>query len=591
MQVKNRDSVDLLFTWDLSDIYKDENAFNEELEAVKLEIEKISEIKDRMMNNASELKSALDFYYSLERRIGKLYIYAMLYKSEDNGNPKAQTLEGKAVNLYVDFGSKSSFIEPVILSEKEKLISFLKSEELKSYKRVLSEMLRRSEHILSEKEEEILAKLSDVARASKNAFEMLESVDMTFPETLGEKGEQVPLSHGMYGVLIKSKNREVRKAVFENYFGEFKKYINTFAATYSGSVKTDCFFASVKNYKSSLEAGLFSAGVPEEVYRNLISSVRKAVPVLEEYIFLRKKALGLPELEIYDLYPPIVDTKEEKMSYSDAKELVLKALEPLGEKYLELLKRAFSERWIDVYENKGKTTGAFSCGLYGVHPYILLNYTDTLDDAFTLAHELGHAMHSYFSDEAQDYHNSDYTIMAAEVASTVNEVLLTLYLLKTETDKDKRAWVLNHFLESFRATVFRQTLFAEFELRTHGLQEAGEPLTAESLNKLYKEINEDYYKGVNIPELFSIEWARIPHFYNAFYVYQYATGFSAAVAIAKKISETGDTKGYLEFLKTGGSDFPIEELKLSGVDLSKPETIENAMALFKETIEELKNLL
>ncbi len=591
MQIKNRNQVEALYTWNLKDIYENEKAFEEEYKSAEADIEKIPTFRDNMMKSADDLKTALDFYYSVALKVERLYIYAMLYKSEDNGNPKAQSLEGRAVNLYVALNSKSAFIEPLILSDTEKLTEFIEAAELKSYKRMLSELLRRSKHILSEREEEILAKLSDAASTPKNAFEMLESVDMTFPDTLGENGENVPLSHGMYGVLVKSKNRDVRKAVFENYFGEFNKYINTFAATYSGSVKTDAFFASVKNYESSLEAGLFSAGVPTEVYKNLISSVRKSLPIMEKYISLRKKALGLSELEMFDLYPPIVKTKEQKLSYSEAKTLVLEALKPLGERYSELLKRAFSERWIDVYENKGKTTGAFSCGMYGVHPFVLLNYTNTLDDAFTVAHELGHAMHSYLSDEAQEYHNSDYTIMAAEVASTVNEVLLTLYLLKTETDKAKKAWVLNHFLESFRATVFRQTLFAEFELRVHEQQESGEPITAESLNKLYKEINEEYYKGVKVSDLYSIEWARIPHFYNAFYVYQYATGFSAAVSIAKRIVETGDTKGYLEFLKTGGSDFPIEELKLAGVDLSKPETIENAMKLFDETIEELKNLL
>ncbi|MBQ5320636.1 MAG: oligoendopeptidase F [Oscillospiraceae bacterium] len=591
MQIKNRNQVEALYTWNLKDIYENEKAFEEEYKSAEADIEKIPTFRDTMMKSADDLKTALDFYYSVALKVERLYIYAMLYKSEDNGNPKAQSLEGRAVNIYVALNSKSAFIEPLILSDTEKLTEFIEATELKSYKRMLSELLRRSKHILSEREEEILAKLSDAASTPKNAFEMLESVDMTFPDTLGENGENVPLSHGMYGVLVKSKNRDVRKAVFENYFGEFNKYINTFAATYSGSVKTDAFFASVKNYESSLEAGLFSAGVPTEVYKNLISSVRKSLPIMEKYISLRKKALGLSELEMFDLYPPIVKTKEQKLSYSEAKTLVLEALKPLGERYSELLNRAFSERWIDVYENKGKTTGAFSCGMYGVHPFVLLNYTNTLDDAFTVAHELGHAMHSYLSDEAQEYHNSDYTIMAAEVASTVNEVLLTLYLLKTETDKAKRAWVLNHFLESFRATVFRQTLFAEFELRVHEQQESGEPITAESLNKLYKEINEEYYKGVKVSDLYSIEWARIPHFYNAFYVYQYATGFSAAVSIAKRIVETGDTKGYLEFLKTGGSDFPIEELKLAGVDLSKPETIENAMKLFDETIEELKNLL
>lgn len=591
MKPMNRKDTNIAFTWNLKDIFQSQEAFDKSYSEAKSDISNLRAYKETMLENPERLKEALDFYYSLALRVERIYIYAMLYKSEDNGNPSAQALEGRAINLYVEFKSASAFIEPIILSDREKLDEFLNSDLLRPYRRVLSEIKRGSDHILSESEEEILSKLSDAASTPKNAFEMLESVDMVFDDTLGENGEKIPLSHGMYGVLIKSKNRDVRRAAFENYFGEFNKYINTFAATYSGSVKTDAFYASVRKYNSSLEAGLFHAGVDTAVYKNLISSIRNALPIMEKYIALRKEVLKLDDIATFDLYCPIADVPEIKLSYTEAERLVKEALKPLGKRYSELLDRAFSERWIDVYENKGKTTGAFSCGLYSVHPYVLLNYTNTLDDAFTVAHELGHSMHSYFSDEAQDYQNSDYTIMAAEVASTVNEVLLTLYLLENETDKQKRAWVLNHLLESFRTTVFRQTLFAEFEMKVHEAYESGEPITAESLNSLYKSLNEEYYKGVKVSDLYSIEWARIPHFYNSFYVYQYATGFCAAVAIARNILKTGDTTGYLDFLKTGGSDFPIEELKLAGVDLSKPETIENAMQLFEETIDELKNLL
>lgn len=589
MALKERREADPKYTWDLSHIYKNSEEFEKDFLKATEAVKKISELKEHLTDSEETMKAGLDFYYQTARLVERLYIYSMLQKSQDNGNPEYQKTEGRAINLYVAFSSAASFLEPLLLSC-GKLDLFIKSEKLVSYKRVLTEIKRGGEHTLSEKEEKLLSNLSDASETPKNAFEMLESVDMTFPKVKTADGE-TELSHAQYGVLIKSPVREVRREAFEKYFGEFSKYINTFAATYSGSVKFDRFYASARNFVSSLSRSLFPGNVPVSVYDNLISSVRRALPIMEKYTELRKKALGLKDISVYDLYCPIVPECNLNLGFEESKELVLNALAPLGERYNSILKRAFDEKWIDVYENKGKTTGAYSCGLYGVHPYVLLNYTDTLDDAFTVAHELGHSLHSYFSDEAQPYHDSDYKIMAAEVASTVNEVLLTLYLLKTETDKARRAYVLNHFLEGFRTTVFRQTLFAEFEKKAHELCEGGTPLTAEELNRIYKTLNEEYYKGVDIPDLYKIEWARIPHFYNSFYVYQYATGFSAAVAIAKHIFETGDNKGYLEFLKTGGSDYPIEELKLAGVDLESEETLTQAMELFAKTIDELEELI
>lgn len=589
MALKERKEVQEQFTWNLTDIYMNKEAFEEDFAAATERVKKVQKLEEHFTDNEKTLKEALDFYYETALLVERLYIYAMLQKSQDNGNSQHQTTEGRAISLYVSFSSASSFVEPKLLAS-GKLDEFIDSEILKPYKRVLSEIKRGGLHTLSQREEQILSDLSEAASTPKNAFEMLESVDMEFPNINTENGE-IQISHAQYGVLIKSPDRRVRKEVFEKYFGEFNKYINTFAATYSGSVKFDAFYAKTRRFENSLSASLFSGNVPNKVYESLISSVRKALPLMEKYTSLRKKALNIDDLEVYDLYSPMVEKVDMNLNFSESKELVINALKPLGDRYISILERAFDERWIDIYENKGKTTGAYSCGLYGVHPYVLLNYTNTLDDAFTVAHELGHSLHSYFSDETQTFQDSDYKIMAAEVASTVNEVLLTLYLLKVETDKKKRAYILNHFLESFRTTVFRQTLFAEFEKRAHELYENGTPLTAEVLCELYKSLNEEYYKGVNIPELYGIEWARIPHFYNSFYVYQYATGFSAAVAIAKHIFETGDNKGYLEFLKTGGSDYPIEELKLAGVNLESEETVDNAMKLFEKTISELEAML
>ncbi len=360
---------------------------------------------------------------------------------------------------------------------------------------------------------------------------------------------------------------------------------------YAGSVKTDCFFSSVREYPSSCEAALFRTNVPVSVYDSLIEAVHESLPSMRAYLELRKKALGLEKLDMYDLYCPMVSNAAIKIPFEESKALVKGATLPLGEEYQKLLDRAYEEQWMDVYENKGKRSGAFSAGVYGVHPYVLLNYTDTLDDVFTVAHELGHSMHSYYSDHAQDYLNHDYKIFVAEVASTVNEVLLTKYLLSTETDKTRRAYILNHFLEGFRTTVFRQTLFAEFERKAHDLYEAGTPLTASVLNNLYKELCELYYAGAEVPEEIQYEWSYIPHFYRAFYVYQYATGFSSAVSIATHLVETGDNKGYLKFLSLGGSDYAINELKVGGVDLTSPEPIREAMRVFAQSVKELSDLL
>ena len=436
-----------------------------------------------------------------------------------------------------------------------------------------------------------MAMLGDAAQTPENAFEMLTEVDMRFPPVHDETGAEVPLTHGSFGVYRESRSQAVRKEAFETYFGEYARYINTLAAIYAGSVKLDCFNSDARGYESACAAALFGNNVPVSLYDNLIEAVHEALPTMRDYIELRKHRLGLDALNLYDLYTPIVDDVEIDMPYQKARDLVRQALKPLGEEYQGLLHRAFDERWIDVYENQGKHTGAYSMGVYGVHPYVLLNYADKLDDAFTLAHELGHSMHSFFSDRAQDYANHDYAIFVAEVASTVNEVLLTRYLLSVETDSARRAMLLNHFLEGFRTTIFRQTLFAEFERDAHALYQSGTPLTAEALNALYHELNAKYYDGCVINDFCDVEWARIPHFYSAFYVYQYATGFSSAVAIADRILKTGDASDYLRFLSTGGSDYPIEELKLAGVDLTTPDPIRDALKAFDDAIGQLEELL
>ena len=589
---KARRDIDPKFKWDFTHIFPSKEAWEKAYKDVEAAIPEISALEGKLCLSAESLKAGLDKISEISEKAELVYLYAMLHKSGDNGDPEYQEMEGRAISLIVSLGTVASFVEPEILAADESAVkSYMDAPEMKTYRHMLEDVMRGRRYMLSAEQEKILAMLSDVTGNCSNIFEMLESVDMTFPTIKDEEGNEVALTHGNFGVYRESSDERVRRESFEKYFGEFKRYINTFAAMYAGSVKTDTYLSNVRGYKNPCEKALFSGNIPVSVYDSLCEAVHGGLDTMKKYLKIRKDALGLDELHMYDLYCPIVDSIDMKVTFDEAKELVKKATKPLGEGYQKLLDRAYAENWMDVYENKGKTTGAFSCGVFGVHPYVLLNYTDTLDDAFTMAHELGHAMHSYFSDTTQDYPNHDYRIMVAEVASTVNEVLLTKYLLSVETDKKRRAYILNHFLEGFRTTIFRQTLFAEFERRAHEMYMAGQPLTAQSLNALYRELNELYYEGAVVDELQDIEWARIPHFYNAFYVYQYATGFSSAVAIASKIFETGDAEDYLKFLSTGGSDYPLEELKIAGVDLTKPDTVNNAMKVFAESLDEFEQLL
>lgn len=591
MRQKTRGEMDPKYQWDLSHIFENNAAWEAALEAALQAVEGISAYRGTL-GSIQGAKAALDAYYALAEQAERIYLYAELTKAGDNGDQAAQAMQDRAMGLLVNLGAAASFLTPELAAlPMETLEEYAKAEALSGYRHGLQDIIRGRAYVLSPEQEHMLALLADPAQTPDNAFSMLSEVDMALPSIQDETGETVQLTHGNYGVYRESKDRGVRQRAFEAYFGAFNGYINTFAALYGGSVKLDCYFAKVRGHASAREAALFVNNVPTAVYDSLIGAVHQKLPTMEQYLALRKKVLGLSELHMYDLYCPMVQGIEEAYPLDQAKAMVQEALSPLGPDYIRQLEQGLAGGWIDAYENKGKTTGAFSCGVYGVHPYVLLNYTDTLDDVFTLAHEMGHAVHSYRSDQAQTYANHDYAIFVAEVASTVNEVLLTLYLLEKETDPRKRAYYLNHFLEGFRTTLFRQTLFAEFEKQTHEMAEAGQPLTPDALNQVYRDLNAQYYKGAVIDPLQAMEWARIPHFYNAFYVYQYATGFSAAVDIATKIRQTGDAAGYLAFLQTGGSDYPIQELKLAGVDLSKPDTVEAALDVFAKSVAELEALL
>ena len=592
MELKSRKDMNPEFMWDFTHMFPTKEAWEAAYKEAEAMTAGLAAYEGTLGESAAALQKGLDAVNAAGEKLERVYLYAMLHKAGDNGDPEYQAMDARCTTLYVSFQMAIAFLTPEILSiPEETLAAYMKEEGLATYRHMVEDMCRARAHTLDAARERMLAQLSDAAQTPDNSFTMLESVDMTFPAITDEAGNEVTLTHGNFGVYRESTNQRVRRESFEKYFGEFKRYINTFAAMYAGSVKFDTFFASVRGHKSACEAALFSNNVPVSVYDSLVEAIHSRLGTMRQYLELRKRVLGLDALNMYDLYNPMLESVEFKVTYEESKTLVKEALKPLGEEYDKLLDKAYAEHWMDVYENKGKTTGAFSCGVHGVHPYVLLNFTDTLDDAFTMAHELGHAMHSYKSSETQDYANHDYRILVAEVASTVNEVLLTKHLLKTETDKKRRAYILNHFLEGFRTTVFRQTLFAEFERKAHEMEQAGEPLTAQSLNKVYRDLNELYYEGAVVNDLMEIEWARIPHFYNAFYVYQYATGFSSAVAIASRILTTGDPSDYLRFLTLGGSDYPLAELKVAGVDLTKPEAVLSALDVFQASLDELEALL
>lgn len=587
-----RNEIDPKFQWDFTPIYPDRAAWEKAMADAEEAVKGLAALPGTLNTSKEAFKKALEAVAKASEMVEIPYIYAMLHRAADGSDPAHQEMEARGTSLAVKLGAASAFLSPEILSiPEDTLKKWMAEEDMALYRHLVADADRSRAHTLDAEREKMLALLGDAADTPQTTYEMLTEVNMELPKIHNEKGEEVQLTGGNFGVYRESRDRAVREEAFKAMFGAYKKYGDTFASLYGGAVKFTGYFANVRGYKSACEAALDGGNVPVSVYDSLIEAVHESLPAMREYLELRKRALKLDKIDVFDLYTPMVEDVDYPVPFEKVQELVKAATLPLGEEYQKLLDRAFSENWMDVYENHGKRSGAFSCGVYGVHPYVLLNYTDTLDDAFTVAHELGHSMHSYFSDSTQEYVNHDYRIMVAEVASTVNEVLLTMYLLKTETDKKRRAYVLNHFLEGFRTTLFRQTLFAEFERKAHELYAAGQPLTAQVLNGVYHDLEALYYEGAGIDPVVDAEWSYIPHFYRPFYVYQYATGFSSAVAIAKNILSTGDASGYLKFLTTGGSDYPLNELKIAGVDLTSPETVKSALAVFKDTIRELSELI
>ncbi|MFC4024457.1 oligoendopeptidase F [Oceanobacillus longus] len=595
-ELPKRSEVPLYSTWRLEDIFTTDEAWVDELKKLKQDIPKIEQYKGKLSESADSLYELLKLQDELSERLGRLYTYSHMRYDQDTTNSHYQGLNSQAEMVLTLAGSSMSYIVPEVLRmDEDKINSFLNEKEaLQMYKKVLDEINRQRPHVLSEKEESLLAEASEPMGSSAQTFGMLNNADLTFPSIKNEDGEEVDLTHGRYSTFLESKDRRVRKDAFKAMYETYGKFKNTFASTLTGNVKAHNFDAKIRNYESARQSALDNNNIPEQVYDNLVEAVNEKLPLLHRYTELRKKVLGVDELHMYDLYTPLVKDVEMKVTYEEAKEHVTKGLAPLGRDYAEILQEGFDNRWIDVEENKGKRSGAYSSGAYGTNPYILMNWQDNVNNTFTLAHELGHSVHSYYTRKHQPYRYGNYSIFVAEVASTTNEALLNDYLLKNLDDEKQKLYILNHFLEGFRGTVFRQTMFAEFEHDIHVRAQNGEALTADKLTEVYYELNKKYFgDAVVSDEEIGLEWARIPHFYYNYYVYQYATGYSAATALANNILEDneGSIDRYLDFLKAGSSDYPIEVLKKAGVDMTSKQPILDALDVFEEKLNEMEKLL
>lgn len=591
-----RNEIDSRYKWNIQAMYSSLSDWENDIESALKTAETYSEYRGRLTENADILLKALrdkdDIWQTLERA----YVYARMKRDEDNRISEYQAMTDRCFSAIAKISSALSFFTPELLGADEEHIRALitDNEELSVYTHYIDELLREKEHVLSEAEENIMAQLSEVTGAPGDIFTMLNNADISFGEIKDENGVSRKLTHGNYIRFMENHDRSVRKQAYENLYEAYRKQINTIASAYNYNTKTDVITARIRKYKSARQAALSADNVSPEVYDNLIDVINSYLPVLHRYIELRRKMLGNEELRMYDIYVPLIDVPEKKISFEEAVEIARKALAPLGSEYIERMNEGISSGWIDVYENEGKTSGAYSFGSYDSMPYILMNYTDSLKDVFTLVHEMGHSMHSSYTRENQPFIYGSHSIFTAEVASTVNESLLMNYLLENETDPDMIKYLLNMYIEEFRTTVFRQTMFAEFEHITHTAIEEGTVLTAEWLSDTYDKLNRKYFgEALADDEYIRYEWARIPHFYTAFYVYKYATGYSAATAISSKILSEGEpaAAAYREFLTTGESDYPVELLKTAGVDMSEPGPVIDAMKLFESLVDKFEKLV
>ena len=596
MEVKDRKDIDVKDTWNLESIYANNELWEEDYAALEKDAAEFAKLKGAIEADVSKIPAVLDAYYGLHRRLSKLSVYARMRFDQDTTDSTYQTMSAKIGSLGVKIGAASAFVEPEILSySKEQLEAAEKENESTAYYgRKIEEMLRGQEHTLDAEKEELLAAAGDMAEAPDDIFSVLMNADMKYPDIVLEDGTHLPLTNSTYISYMESPDRAVREGAFKTLYGQIASLKNTFAAIYRGNLKQAKFYAQSRKYSSARAMYLADSNVPESVYDNLLSAVHEALPMMYRYVAVRKKVLGVDKLHMYDVYTPIVAAQNQTYEFEQAKQMVLEALKPMGEDYLSHAREGLENRWIDIYPNKGKKGGAYSWGCYDSQPFILLNYTKNLDSVFTLIHEMGHSIHSYYSRTAQDYAYSDYKIFVAEVASTCNECLLMHDLLEKTTDKEQRKYLLNHYLDSFKGTLFRQTMFAEFEKNAHDYCAQGKPLTAEALSQMYLELNQKYFgPDMEKDEEIAYEWMRIPHFYTPFYVYQYATGYSAAVALSAKILKEGKpaVDAYMSFLKGGESKDPIDLLKMAGVDMTTEKPVADALALFGELVTELETLV
>ncbi|SUA97484.1 oligoendopeptidase F [Paenibacillus thiaminolyticus] len=592
-QLMKRSEVPQEHRWKLQDLFGSRAEWDKEYELVLQLVEKMKQYHGKL-NEAAALKACFELEDDISLHTERLYVYANMSHHEDTADPVYQALSEKAKQLSVKVSEALSFITPEVLSlSDEELDRLIADPSLSAYRFTLVEMKRQKAHVLSKGEEALLAQVGNMSKAPETIYSMLNNADMKFPKIKNEKGEEVELTHGRYVQFLESRNSDVRRAAFEGVYSTYRKQRNTIAATLSANVTKNLFYARARKYPSALEMYLFGDNIPKEVYTNLINTIHKHLPLMHRYMKLRKQLLQVDELHMYDLFAPVVEEFDMDITFDEAKKIVKESLKPLGENYLAALQEGFDSSWIDVYENEGKRTGAYSWGAYGTHPYVLLNHKDNLNSMFTLTHEMGHALHSYYSDNNLPYRDAQYTIFLAEVASTLNEALLMDYMLKKTNDKKEKMYLLAYYIDQFRTTVFRQTMFAEFELLIHEHAEKGEALTPQLLCEIYYDLNKKYYgDDMVVDQDIEMEWARIPHFYTSFYVYKYATGFSAAQSFAKQILDEGQpaVDRYLGFLKSGGSDYSINILQKAGVDMSAPTPIEEGMSLLESLIEEMEKM-
>ena len=597
-ELKTRDQVADQFKWNTAAIFEDDAAWQARFDALSASYAKdIKQYEGKLGASAESLCGALRLFDKMGEEIGKLYVYASLKNDEDTANSTYAGMKDKAQTLWISLSAAASFFKPeIIAAGEDKINAYVQANtDLQVYKHYFHDLFRQQAHVLTAEKEEIMARAAEIGGAAKRIFSKMTQTDMVFGKVLDSQGTEHEVTHGSFVALQESKDRVLRKNAYELFYGVYKSRKHALAESYNYSVKNDNFVATVHKYENAMDAALHEDNIPKEIYKNLVDAVNDNAHLMHRYVELRKKCLNVDELHFYDVYTPIVEEADVKVSWEDAKAMVLAGAAALGQEYQAIVQKCYDENWIDVYENKGKATGAYCSHTYGIpHPYILMNYDDSIKDMFTLTHEIGHSIHSYFSNLNQPYVYGDYTIFLAEIASTVNEALLMEHMLSITppTDKTKYNYLLNYFMEQFKGTIFRQTLFAEFEMRTHEMAAAGEPLTVDSLQGLYKELVTKQFGPHMVVDDDNIayEWSRIPHFYNAYYVYQYATGFCAAMAISKKIREEGEpaVEKYLNLLKSGSSDYSINMLKEAGLDMTSPEPIKQALSIFEDLMDKFE---